>query len=268
MQTANAVGELLPLDCIDRGGLSLQRKVHLGCNFPAYFYLQQHAGNPERHGYSFQTRSSLGFLSTVKSRATASGSLQSPAFRRLRREHHRESARCRFRCCLLLRTRLSGLLGTPLFLGVISNSLEAPNGDGVGRPGTVAGRQASSSIAFHWKTKSALVTFTQPHSISREVGAGLSTAGRTEANSWRRAQGHLLGEPGLGSLALLSSLGWSGACLQPHAQVVCFSGARAGAVCFWREEAPALGFGYCFRSEDAVSVAGAHHSGGSLAGGT
>lgn len=82
-QTANAAGELLPLDCIDRGGLSLQRKVRLGCNFPAYFYLQQRAGNPERRGYSFQTRSSLGFLSTVKSRATASGSLRSPAFCRL-----------------------------------------------------------------------------------------------------------------------------------------------------------------------------------------
>lgn len=81
-QTRRA-GELLPLDCIDRGGLSLQRKVPLGCNFPAYFYLQQRAGNPERRGYSFQTRSLLGFLSTVKSRATASGSLRSLVFRRL-----------------------------------------------------------------------------------------------------------------------------------------------------------------------------------------
>lgn len=36
----------------------------------------------------------------------------------------------------------------------------------------------------------------------------------------------------------------------------------------WREEAPALGFGYCSRSEGTVSVAGAHRGGGSLAGGT
>lgn len=41
-----------------------------------------------------------------------------------------------------------------------------------------------SSVAFHWRTKSALGTFTQPHSISREVGAGLSPAGGTEAKSW------------------------------------------------------------------------------------
>lgn len=94
-QTANAAGKLLPLDCIDRGGLSLQRKVHLGCNFPAYFYLQQRAGNPKRRDYSFQTRSSLGFLSTVKSRARTSGSLWGPAFCRLRQERHMGSAECR-----------------------------------------------------------------------------------------------------------------------------------------------------------------------------
>lgn len=103
----------------------------------------------------------------------------------------------------------------------------------------------------------------QPHSISREVGTGLSPGGEgTEANSWRRARGDLLGEPALPSL-----LGWRGS-VPGHPPIVCFWGSRAGAVCFRRGEAPALGFGYCSRSEDTVSVAGAHRGGGSLAGGT
>lgn len=38
-----------PLDCIDQGGVFLQRKVHLGCNS---LYVQQRAGHPERRGDS------------------------------------------------------------------------------------------------------------------------------------------------------------------------------------------------------------------------
>lgn len=46
--------------------------------------------------------------------------------------------------------------------------------------GGQAQQLASSSTAFHWRTKSALGTFTQPHSISREVGAGLAPVAGTE----------------------------------------------------------------------------------------
>lgn len=165
-QTANAAGELLLLDCIDRGGPSLQRKVHLGCSFPAYFYLQQCTGNPERHGYSFQTRSPLGLLSTVRSRATASESLRRPVFRRLQQERGRESTGHGLRVPPAPLYLIVWAAGDALFLGMMS-SLEAPNGDGVGQPG----------IAFHQRTKSALGTFAQPHSISRGAGTGLWNGG-------------------------------------------------------------------------------------------
>lgn len=94
-------------------------------------------------------------------------------------------------------------------------------------------RQVSSSVAFHWRTESALGTFTQPHSISREVGAGLSPRWDRDKDGCQ-AQGHLLGEP---ALALLALLGMSGAQL---GHIVCFWGQGRARV-LWREEAPALG---------------------------
>lgn len=98
--------------------------------------------------------------------------------------------------------------------------------------------QVSSSVAFHWRTESALGTFTQPHSISREVGAGLSP--RWDGDKDRcQAQGHLLGEPAPDSLVLLALLGMSGAQLG-HMPVVCFWDQGRARV-LWREEAPALG---------------------------
>lgn len=55
----------LPWDCIDRGGSSLQREVHLGCDFPAGFYSQQHWERRElRVQFSDQVLADL--LSTVK----------------------------------------------------------------------------------------------------------------------------------------------------------------------------------------------------------
>lgn len=121
---------------------------------------------PERHGYSFQTRSPLGLLSTVRSRATASESLRRPVFRRLQQERGRESTGHGLRVPPAPLYLIVWAAGDALFLGMMS-SLEAPNGDGVGQPG----------IAFHQRTKSALGTFAQPHSISRGAGTGLWNGG-------------------------------------------------------------------------------------------
>lgn len=93
-------------------------------------------------------------------------------------------------------------------------------------------RQVSSSVAFHWRTESALGTFTQPHSISREVGAGLSP-GWDRHKDRCQAQGHLLREPAADSLVLLALLAMS-------LPTVCFWGQGRARV-LWREEAPALG---------------------------
>lgn len=99
-------------------------------------------------------------------------------------------------------------------------------------------RQVSSSVAFHWRTESALGTFTQPHSISREVGAGLSPQWDRDKDR-RQAKGHLLEEPAPDSLVLLALLGMSGAQLD-HMPIVCFWG-RGRARVLWREEVLALG---------------------------
>lgn len=99
-------------------------------------------------------------------------------------------------------------------------------------------RHVSSSVAFHWRTESALGTFTQPHSISREVGAGLSPRWDRDKDR-RQAQGHLLGEPAPASLVLPALLGMSGAQLG-HMPIVCFWGQGRARV-LWREEVPALG---------------------------
>lgn len=96
----------------------------------------------------------------------------------------------------------------------------------------------SSSVAFHWRTESALGTFTQPHSISREVGAGLSPQWDRDKDRCQ-AQGHLLGEPAPGSLVLPALLSMNGA-LIGHMPIVCFWGQGRARV-LWREEAPTLG---------------------------
>lgn len=95
----------LPWDCIDRGGSSLQREVHLGCDFPAGFYSQQHWERRE--------------LRVQFSDQVLAGSS----------EHSEKSIRGR-----LAVSAPSSLIvwaaGTPS-LGGVTNSLEAPNGDGV-----------------------------------------------------------------------------------------------------------------------------------------
>lgn len=104
--------------------------------------------------------------------------------------------------------------------------------------------QVSSSVAFHWRTKSALGTFTQPHSISREVGAGLSLQWDRDKDR-RQAQGHLLGEPAPDSLVLLVLLDMSWAQLG-HMPVMCFWG-QGRACVLWREEVPARGSAIALR---------------------
>lgn len=105
-------------------------------------------------------------------------------------------------------------------------------------------RQVSSSIAFHWRTESALGTFTQPHSISREVGAGLSLGWDRDKDRCQ-AQGHLLREPAPDILVLPALLGTGGVQLG-HMPIVCFWG-QGRAHVLWREEAPALGSAIALR---------------------
>lgn len=161
----------------------------------------------------------LGCLSTVKRRAMASGSLQSPAFRGLWVQLPPDCPGCRGHLCFWESSVTSWKLLS-----------------GMGLKGWA--QQVSSSVAFHWRTESALGTFTQPHSISREVGAGLSLQWDRDKDR-RQAQGHLLREPAPASLVLPALLSMSGALLG-HMPMVCFWGQGRARV-LWREEALALG---------------------------
>lgn len=193
----------------------LQRKVHLGCNS---LYVQQCAGHPQRHGDNpRQVMVELSEHSEMQSYGLEA--LQSPAFCRLWVHLPPDCPGCWGHLCF----RESSVISWKLLTGM---GLE-------GRA-----QQVSSSVAFHWRTESALGTFTQPHSISREVGAGLSPQWDRDKDR-RQAQGHLLGEPAPDSLVLLVLLGMSGAQLD-HMPIVCFWGQGRARV-LWREEVLALG---------------------------
>lgn len=223
-------GRAAPLDCIDRVGFAPAFGLfglQLSCIFPFAAAFRE-AGAPR---VQLQTRSPLGFVSTVKSRATASGSLQSPGSCRLRWEHHRAQAAgaaCSFA------PDCPGCWGQLGFWESPINSLEAPNGDGVGR------QQRCRSLENQ-------KCFRDIHSASQHLPGG---RGRAVPRAWDRGKELVLST---------GSPPWD-----PH--TLCAS--RGRAMCFPRDEAPALGFSYCSWSEDTVGVAGARHGGGSLAGGT
>lgn len=127
--------------------------------------------------------------------------------------------------------------------------------------------------------KSALGTFTQPHSISPEVGAGLSPPGvgrRQTAGAEQAGRGSgpfsKLGvtffPPRGAQSGWLSSLLLAGLERSP-CPTVCPNSVLLGlpgrkAMCFQREGEQALGFAYCSLSKVAIAVASAHHGGGSL----
>lgn len=165
-QTANAAGELLLLDCIDRGGPSLQRKVHLGCGFSCIFLFTAARWEPGAPWLQFSDQVSAGLAEHSEKQSYGVGVPPAPGFPQAttgtwQGEHRPWAAGAT--CSLYL---IVWAAGDALFLGMM-NSLEAPNGDGVGWPG----------IAFHQRTKSALGTFAQPHSISRGAGTGLRDGG-------------------------------------------------------------------------------------------
>lgn len=127
--------------------------------------------------------------------------------------------------------------------------------------------------------KSALGTFTQPHSISPEVGAGLSPPGvrrRQTAGAEQAGRGSgpfsklgVTSFPPRGAQSgWLSSLLLAGLERSP-CPTVCPNSVLLGlpgrkAMCFQREGEQALGFAYCSLSKVAIAVASAHHGGGSL----
>lgn len=221
--------------------------------FLQVFYLQQRAGKPGRCGYSFRSRSSLGLLSTVK------------------REHPRESPTRK----LAVPAPSSLIVWAAGDAFVLGESSETPRKLLMGT-GLDGERRRYLSPE---NQKSALGTFTQPHSISPEVGAGLSPPGvgrRQTAGAEQAGRGSgpfsKLGvtsfPPRGAQSSWLSSLLLAGLERSP-CPTVCPNSVLLGlpgrkAMCFQREGEQALGFAYCSLSKDAIAVASAHHGGGSL----